>query len=340
MLALLVVAELALRSFIVVGRSAVPAMLANSLDGNAPLTSDAWGYRFLRNHAEGRALVEQPLYRLHPTRGWTTNPNAAVWVEENLYTTNEYGQRGPSTPAKQTTKTKVMVLGDSQTFGEEVDDSFTWPSILARARPDLEIVNLAVSGYGVDQMYVTFREELDVWKPDVVVLSPMRDDFYRASLWFRDYSKPWFEPRPAADGAIELDEHPPIAEVDAALGMLDGMPGVRLRASRLVNLFLAVHDTVRVVPAEAGAGRRSSRRSSCAACATNAARGTCRSSSRSSATSAAPGTRTTRTIPASASFARPALRSRDRASRARTGATSRCAPGSRGRGTTSGSATR
>ena len=143
-----------------------------------------------------------------------------------------------------------MLLGDSQTFGEEVDDRYTWPNILARERPDLEIINLAVSGYGVDQMYVTFREELDVWKPDVVVLSPMRDDFYRTSLWFRDYSKPWFEPRTEADGAIaiELDEHPPIDDVDAALRMLDGMPGVRLRASRLVNLFLAAHDTVRVVP--------------------------------------------------------------------------------------------
>ena len=69
MVVLLVVAELALRSFIVVGRSAVPGMVANSLDGNAPLTSDAWGYRFLRNHAEGRGLVEQALYRIHPTRG-------------------------------------------------------------------------------------------------------------------------------------------------------------------------------------------------------------------------------------------------------------------------------
>ena len=89
MVVLLVAAELALRAFIVVGRSATPGMLANSLDGNAPLTSDAWGYRFLRNHAEGKALVEQPLYRLHPTRGWTLNPNVAVWVDENLYTTNQ-----------------------------------------------------------------------------------------------------------------------------------------------------------------------------------------------------------------------------------------------------------
>jgi len=249
MVILLVAAELALRAFIVAGRSATPALVANSLDANAPLTSDAWGYRFLRNHAEGQGLVEQSLYRVHPTRGWALNPNVAVWVDENLYTTNAYGHRGPDTPAKETTKTKVMVLGDSQTFGEEVDDWFTWPNILARERPDLEIINLAVSGYGVDQMYVTFREELDVWKPDVVVLSPVRDDFYRASLWFRDYSKPWFEPGTAADGAVELAEHPPIADVDAALRMLDGMPGVRLRASRLVNLFLAAHDTVRIVPA-------------------------------------------------------------------------------------------
>jgi len=158
MVILLIAAELALRAFIVAGRSAVPSLVANSLDGNAPLTSDAWGYRFLRNHAAGQGLVEQPLYRVHPTRGWALNPNVAVWVDENLYTTNAYGQRGPDTPAKETTKTKVMLLGDSQTFGEEVDDWFTWPNILARERPDLEIINLAVSGYGVDQMYVTFRE--------------------------------------------------------------------------------------------------------------------------------------------------------------------------------------
>src|SRR5262249_51889103 len=139
--------------------------------------------------------------------------------------------------------------GDSQTFGEEVDDVFTWPSILAQKRPDLEIINLAVSGYGLDQMYVTFTEEFDLWKPDVVVVAPLRDDFYRTALLFRDYSKPWFEPPRSASGTgVDLIQHPPVADMDQVVRTLGAAPLVTARRLRLANLFLSAIDNTRTVP--------------------------------------------------------------------------------------------
>jgi hypothetical protein len=241
--------ELGLRGTVSLLHSSTLARVVDLTQNDSPVSSEAWAYRFYRNHVANPRL-ESMLFQPHPTRGWVLKPNVSIWSEGYHYTTNEFGQRGPSTPSPSSSKIKMMVLGDSQTFGEEVDDLFPWPTVLARRRPELEIINLGTGGYGIDQMYVTFSEEFDRWKPDIVVVAPVPDDFYRSSLWFRDFSKPYFAPVYSQDGTLsDLAYHPPTTDPAQLLSALGSNPRVAWRKMDLVSLALGIFDS-RIVAAE------------------------------------------------------------------------------------------
>jgi len=81
---------------------------------------------------------------------------------------------------------------DSFTFGIETNDTATWPYLLEARDPRLQVVNLGVGGYGIDQMYITLRETIADYAPDAVVVAFIGDDLRRAFLSFRDFKKPRF----------------------------------------------------------------------------------------------------------------------------------------------------
>lgn len=65
---------------------------------------------------------------------------------------------------------RVLVFGGSFTLGDEVQDVAAWPRLLDEQRVDLEVVNLGMSAYGVDQAYLRFLREADAWEADEVWL--------------------------------------------------------------------------------------------------------------------------------------------------------------------------
>lgn len=87
----------------------------------------------------------------------------------------------------------VLALGDSFAFGTEVDDDDVWAERVARARPDLDLINAAVPGYGQDQMWMRFRQLGPALSPALVVLPWIDADLVRNTrevfVWF----KPKFE---------------------------------------------------------------------------------------------------------------------------------------------------
>src|SRR5262245_47270071 len=87
---------------------------------------------------------------------------------------------------------RIVVLGDSFTFGEEVSDTETYPHLLQELLPTVEVINLGVHGYGHDQMLVLFREEGSKYEPSLVVLGFVASDMERNLMGFRDYAKPRF----------------------------------------------------------------------------------------------------------------------------------------------------
>ena len=135
----------------------------------------------------------------HQTRGWALKPNLRNFpcFENKTVNSNSKGVRGlrefdfDKPPAKK----RIITLGDSYTFGDEVNDDETWPSYLQKKIPEVEIINLGVHGYGHDQMLIYLEEEGLKYKPAIVMLGFISYDIERNILSFRDYAKPKFELR-------------------------------------------------------------------------------------------------------------------------------------------------
>ncbi len=68
-----------------------------------------------------------------------------------------------------TGKEKILVLGDSFTFGVGVNDNQTYPAVLERALKK-EVINAGVMGYGTDQELLYLKERGLALKPDLLVL--------------------------------------------------------------------------------------------------------------------------------------------------------------------------
>jgi hypothetical protein len=108
------------------------------------------------------------------------------------------GARGNGEPRSQSDAAPILAVGDSYTYGEEVDDHQTWPAQLER-RLGRPVLNGGVSGYGLDQI-VLRAEQLARGvvargaKPAAIIVSFIADDVPRTEmrrLWGGE--KPYFD---------------------------------------------------------------------------------------------------------------------------------------------------
>ena len=120
-----------------------------------------------------------------------------------MLNTNSKGLRGNREfdYGKHPDKQRVLIMGDSFTFGDEVSDNLTYAHYLQELMPYAEIMNMGVPGYGHDQMLISLREEGIKYRPDVVILGYERMDMERNLLQFRTFAKPKFQVR---RGKLEL----------------------------------------------------------------------------------------------------------------------------------------
>jgi lysophospholipase L1-like esterase len=103
-------------------------------------------------------------------------------------------------------RSRMLVLGDSFAWGFGVEAKQGFSEILESRRPDWEIVNAAVSGYGTDQELLFLEERGLRWNPDVVLLLLHPNDFDDNAAAARyGYPKPRFAL--GADG-LELTNVP------------------------------------------------------------------------------------------------------------------------------------
>ena len=140
----------------------------------------------------------------HPRLGWDLVPGASdrmtteeMDVEIRI---TEQGLRAhrtfSQTPAPGTRR--VMVLGDSFSFGHGVEVEEAWPARLetllqSRTGRPTEVINLSVTGYGTDQQLMRFEDRGLELQPDTVILGLFVGNIFRNA---RDvqigYPKPRF----------------------------------------------------------------------------------------------------------------------------------------------------
>jgi hypothetical protein len=233
------------------------------------LSGDSSTYRML--WMERRASGAPTAYSYDewsPTLGWRLKPNlrdVAAFQGKGL-SSNARGLRGrrefadPKPPGA----FRIVVLGDSFTFGEGVGDDETWSHRLQELLPQTEVLNLGVHGYGHDQMLLYLQEEGLRYRPDLVLLGFLTLDMGRNVLAFRDYAKPRFVLR---EGELVLT-HSPVPSVEETLAAerfgSSFLDLIRMLASRLRGrtgataretdqLTLAILDQIRATAVAAGA---------------------------------------------------------------------------------------
>ncbi len=130
--------------------------------------------------------------------GWKLKPNCtnAAMFPGLIVHTNAQGLRGivDYNLIKSPDKKRIAIIGDSFTFGHDAGDDQTYPYILQQHLTQTEIMNFGVSGYGLDQILLSLKQKVSLYKPDLVVLGFVYADDYRGLVSFRfGRSKPRYE---------------------------------------------------------------------------------------------------------------------------------------------------
>lgn len=189
-------------------------------------------YRLPLHQLRQRALeVENPtsLFVYDADLGWA--PRAGARSRDELVSIDASGARTTGGAATAGDSLRVVTLGDSFTFGDEVGDEETWPShlerILAEENPRraVDVVNLGVNGYGLDQAVLRFERDGASLAPDVVVLGLQPENLLRSlnvvrAIYFPGTSLPFSKPRFVVDADGARIANQPAAPVDAVLEAL------------------------------------------------------------------------------------------------------------------------
>ena len=104
--------------------------------------------------------------------------NACPGRWEFTYTTNEYQYRGLPVPISNIyEKENIIVLGDSYSFGQGVNDGDEYPAIIdAQLKEDFNVINLSVGGWGLTQQIRRYYEFGQLYSPKIVLLQFCAND--------------------------------------------------------------------------------------------------------------------------------------------------------------------
>ena len=151
--------------------------------------------------------------------GWRMLPNVekrgAFWGVATPARTNSHGWRDRETPWESPDgRPRLVVVGDSFTFGVGVDADERWTDVLEELVPGLDVVNLGMNAIGTDQELLVLERDGLRYGPALVVCQLYDgNDFRDVSLSRNGYlPKPHFR---LAGGALELV--PPRRDWDSRL---------------------------------------------------------------------------------------------------------------------------
>jgi lysophospholipase L1-like esterase len=155
-----------------------------------------------RDLRDGYRAGYEKVFRYDAELGWSPVPNSVGQFFGSRTINIQHNSLGlrdvePGPPSPHT----VLVIGDSLTWGYDVEASDRFTELLRRDLASVRIVNAGVPGYGTDQEYLLLQRIWSALAPDVVVLifctSNDRDD-NSTNRRYGGYLKPYFAQ--AADG--------------------------------------------------------------------------------------------------------------------------------------------
>jgi hypothetical protein len=116
---------------------------------------------------------------------------------------------------------RAVAVGDSFVFGNDVTASENFSARLEQ-NWHLEVLNMGVPGYGIDQSYLKYRHFGADYHPDIVLFGIYVPDYARSTVAFTAFAKPQFVAR---EGGVELTNQPvpsPASELRRIAPLLAG----------------------------------------------------------------------------------------------------------------------
>jgi hypothetical protein len=146
------------------------------------------------------------LFRPDAQTGWSNAPNLLTTRinaagHEWSIRTDRNGQRLIAQNPR--ARHKILILGDSLSFGEGIDINDRFDVKMLPSLPDARVINTGTMGYGTDQEYVAFRNWKRLLEPGDTVLIVLNQSDYFDVLRRRFFgrAKPYFE---KVDGSYVL----------------------------------------------------------------------------------------------------------------------------------------
>jgi hypothetical protein len=161
-------------------------------------------------HIEAELAGSQPKTgKFDADLGWCNPPRSGF----GAFTYDWSGARigaAPLARAKVPGQRRVVAVGCSMTHGEEVGATEAWCARVDALLEDLEVANLGVAAYGIDQALLRLRRDGWPLEPDEVWLGILPQAALRMSTLFRPLLDHWsldvaFKPRFLLDPAGELE---------------------------------------------------------------------------------------------------------------------------------------
>jgi hypothetical protein len=189
-------------------RSATKKLLYVAVALLAVLVLVELAYRWIDGRRE---VVPRRLGRYDRSLGWSLEPGAnassSVTGQRIDYRINSKGLRDDETPYEKPPGVyRIVLLGDSRTFGYGVPIEKHFSKYLEGYFDRVEVINMGVSGYGVDQELISLRSEGFRYQPDLVIAYVAHFGNHRhmhSNLWGKH--KPYFV---LQDGELVLKNNP------------------------------------------------------------------------------------------------------------------------------------
>ena len=106
-----------------------------------------------------------------------------------LVTTNGQGFRSGRDVEVPKRRQRVLLLGDSYTFGVHLPNAHTYADLLEQQQPHLEVLNAGVVGYTIVQEVELFQQRAGAVAADITVLQVLDNDVY--GMFF--FTRSWFD---------------------------------------------------------------------------------------------------------------------------------------------------
>lgn len=92
--------------------------------------------------------------------------------------TNSKGMRDFRNYSYEKSKPRILILGDSMSFGNGVEFNESYVEILRKKFNDeVEVINFGVPGYGINNEYLSFIYEGKKYSPDIILIQFTLNDF-------------------------------------------------------------------------------------------------------------------------------------------------------------------